>query len=235
MNINELWLYPESLKNASSIQLEMQQHVITRDDFTSPIKYIAGMDVSNTLYDKRKMIYAATVVLSYPDLCLLETATCAAIQKYPYVPGFLSFREAPPLVETFKKISILPDLILVDGQGICHPRGIGVATHIGILLDIPTIGVAKSILVGKAEGTLGDEVGSTIPLIWKGKELAKIVRVKKKCTPLIISSGHRVSLESAVEIVLKSIKSCKLPEPTRYAHLAANICRREEQKHSASI
>ena len=150
------------------------------------------------------------------------------MQPFPYIPGLLGFREVPLLVELYQKLTLKPDLLFVDGHGICHPRKLGIASHLGIVLDIPTIGVAKSILVGEIEKPLGDDIGSLSPLIWKGETIGMAVRTKRRCSPLIISAGHKVTLDYAVELVLSCLKGYKLPEPTRQSHLAAGICRKTD-------
>lgn len=204
----------------------LAQKVITHDAF-SPPQLIAGMDVSNNLYDPEQKIFAAAVVLSYPELTLLEESAVLEIQTLPYIPGFLGFREAPALVSAFNRLKKRPDLILVDGHGISHPRGLGIASHIGVLLDIPTIGVAKSILVGHPAKPLAPEQGSQTPLLWKGKTIGVLLRSKARSNPLIISSGHRISLPTAVEYVKNCLRKYRLPEPTRQAHLAANRARKD--------
>lgn len=220
------WLCPASLEEAARIQRTLAKHVILEDQFEHP-RFLGGMDVSNNLYDPRQMIYAAAVLLEMPNLELKDQFAVASQQKLPYMPGFLGFREAPALVEAFKGLTQNPDLAFIDGHGTSHPRGLGIASHIGVLLDIPTIGVAKTILVGKPEGLLGSVAGDTVPLIWKGKTLGLVLRTKANCNPLIISAGHKISLETALAWVLKTLVKHKLPEPTRQAHLAANACRKK--------
>lgn len=219
------WLFPTSINEAKRIQEELAQRVLLSDLFQKPISYVAGLDVSNNRFDPHKMVYATAVVLSYPDLIPVEIASSAEKQPFPYVSGLLGFREAPALINALNQLSFRPDVLLVDGHGVSHPRQLGIASHLGVLLDIPTIGVAKSILVGSPLGTLGEECGSQIPLIWKGKEIASLLRTKKKCNPLIISAGHKICLESAVSLVLGCLKGYRLAEPTRRAHLAANALR----------
>jgi deoxyribonuclease V len=214
----------ESIQKALKLQQELARKVLQQDAF-GPIHLIGGMDVSCNLYDPAQMVYAAAVVLSYPDLHVVAQATTSQKQTFPYVPGFLSFREAPALIAAFEKLPLKPDLIFVDGHGIAHPRKLGIASHIGVLLDIPTIGVAKSILVGAPEAPLAPNPGSQTPLHWKGECLAMLLRSKLRSLPLIISPGHRISLPTAVEYVQKSLRGYRLPEPTRQAHLAANRCR----------
>lgn len=218
-------IYKESIH----LQKEMAEQVVTVDCLPDPIRHVAGVDVSNTRFDPQKMIYAAGVLFSYPHLHIEDRVEVAMRQEFPYIPGLLGFREAPPLKDVCAQFKVVPDLILVDGHGISHPRRLGIASHLGVLLDIPTIGVAKSILVGQPEGVLGEQIGSTIPLIWKGNILGVLLRTKKRCAPLIVSAGHKISLDTAVQIVLECHKGYRLPEPTRHAHVAANECRRKFQ------
>jgi deoxyribonuclease V len=223
---------PQNISEAWEAQKEMAKKVILDDAFDTSFDLIGGVDVSNTPFDPEQKIFAAVVVLNYPSLEVVETQGVEDRQEFPYIPGLLGFREVPALVRAYQALTYRPGILLVDGHGVSHPRGLGVASHLGVVLDIPTIGVAKSVLVGKATRPLGEDVGSTTPLVWKGKEIGKMVRTKKKCTPLIISAGHRISLPSAVACVLKSLKTYRLPEPTRQAHLAANKYRKERSLYA---
>ena len=220
-----IWLLPASLEEAKIAQQQMAEKICLEDNFQEP-RWIGGMDVSNRLYDPAKMIYASTVVLDAQTLQVIEDGHSAEKQLFPYIPGFLGFREAPALVRAFNKLKQKPDLLFIDGHGISHPRGLGIASHIGVVLDIPTIGVAKSILVGEPAGVLGEKPGSQVPLISQGQTLGMLVRTKLRSRPLIISTGHRVSLASALKIVRRCSRGYRLPEPTRHAHLAANACRK---------
>jgi deoxyribonuclease V len=225
--INPKWLFFENVVDAQAAQKEMAQKVITKDAIDMPIERIGGMDVSNTPFDPEQMVFGAAVVLSYPFLTVAEVATHVDKQTFPYVPGLLGFREAPTLIQAYQQLTHFPDVIMVDGHGVSHPRGLGIASHLGVLLDVPTIGVAKSILVGAPAAPLPEEVGSRVPLLWKGKQIAMMVRTKKRCSPLIVSVGHKVSLETATQLVMSCLKKYRLPEPTRHAHLAANKCRKD--------
>jgi len=222
MDIPKTWLFPGSIEEAKEAQSDMAAKVIVEDDFQD-CRSIGGMDVSNKLYDPKKMIYASTVVLS-DALEVKETAAVAYKQVFPYIPGLLGFREAPALVEAFKKLKIKPSIVFVDGHGIAHPRGLGIASHLGVLLDVPTIGVAKSILVGEPTEVLGCEVGAQVPLVWKNRTIGMLLRTKARANPLIISCGHKVALSTAIKFVQSALKGYRLPEPTRHAHLAANDC-----------
>lgn len=224
MKFAEEWILPESIEKAKEAQAVMAGHVIFQDAFQNCLS-IGGMDVSNNLYDPKQMVYASCVVLAYPSLKIIEQAVRAQKQNFPYIPGLLGFREAPALVEAFQKLQRKPDILIIDGHGISHPRGLGIASHLGVLLDIPTIGVAKSILVGHPQVPLGPEAGSQVPLVHHDQTLGIILRTKARSNPLIISTGHRVSLPTAVKIVKSCLTRYRLPEPTRQAHLAANACR----------
>lgn len=225
-NIPHGWLYPDSLEDAANIQRLLAERVITRDELPAEITRIGGVDVSNNLYDPRRMIYAVVVSLSVTDLRREDVGEAAMASPIPYVPGFLGFREAPALVQAFQNLRTQPDLVLVDGHGVSHPRGLGIASHLGVLLDIPTVGVAKSILVGGPEGELGNIPGDTVPLVWKGKQLGVALRTRANVSPVYVSPGHKIGLESAIRWTIHCLSRYRLPEPTRQAHLAANEFRR---------
>jgi deoxyribonuclease V len=215
------WLHPSSLQEATVLQREWALRVVKEDDFPLP-QLIAGMDVSNNPRDPQQLIYATVVVLSVPSCEIIEIAHAIEKQPFPYIPGYLGFREFPALYTAYQKLNSKPDLLFVDGHGISHPRGLGIASHIGVLLNIPTIGVAKSLLVGKPATSLGDKPGDTTPIVWRNQVIAMQLRSKLRCNPLIVATGHRVSLQSAVSLVQTYLRGYRLPEPTRQAHLAAN-------------
>lgn len=223
--VNERWLYPKDVREAIQVQKEMAACVSFSDLKKDP-QVIGGLDVSSTPFSSSKEIFGAAVLLSFPSCQVIEKKEAKMDQGFPYIPGLLGFREAPVLIKAFQALSQRPDLLFIDGHGISHPRGLGIASHIGILLDIPTIGVAKSILIGTLHTSLPEEVGSQVPLMWKGKVVGMALRTKKRCLPLIISPGHKMSLEKSIQWVLKSLKGYRLPEPIRQAHLAANAIRR---------
>jgi deoxyribonuclease V len=227
MKIAESWLYPASLEIATEVQKTLASRVILHDAFNT-IESIGGMDVSNNPYDPTKFVYATTVTLDAATLQLQEVANHSSQQNFPYITGFLGFREAPALLEAWQKLRHKPQVILVDGHGISHPRGLGIASHIGVLLDCPTIGVAKRILVGKPAEALGATPGQQVPLVWKNKQIAVLLRSRLRANPLIISPGHRVSMATAVQLVLGYLRGYRLPEPTRQAHLNANIFRQAQ-------
>jgi deoxyribonuclease V len=219
------WLDPPDLATARAAQVALAARVV-RTDALGPVRRIGGVDISNTRFDPEGRIYAAVVVLEWPGLQVVAQAGAEARATMPYIPGFLGFREVPALRAAWAKLAVKPDLVLVDGHGIAHPRALGIAAHLGVLLDVPSIGVAKSPLVGRPEAELGEEPGATQPLLWKGQRLGTVLRSKRRSNPLWISVGHRVSLETAVAWVRRCDTGYRLPEPTRQAHLAANEVRR---------
>jgi deoxyribonuclease V len=205
-----------------AVQKEMAKKVRVENDLPKPPRLIGGVDVSCNFRDPSQMIYAAAVIVDAKTLEVVERSTTRLRQTFPYIPGFLAFREAPAIVEALKGLKSLPDLLMVDGHGLCHPRGLGIASHLGVLCDLPVIGVGKTILVGDPTGPVGPNRGDQTPLIYKRKEVATLLRSRSGARPLIISVGHRLELTTAVGWVLQSLTGYRLPEPTRQAHLAAN-------------
>ncbi len=201
-------------------QIELASSVIREDRFdVDPPALIAGADVG--FEQGGEVTRAAIVLLKYPSLELVEYKVARIATTMPYIPGFLSFREYPALLAAWEMLSRKPDLLFVDGHGISHPRRLGVASHFGLLVDVPTIGVAKKRLCGRFE-PLGDEVGEKQPLIDKGEQLAWVWRSKKRCNPLFVATGHRVSVDTALLWVQRCMAGYRLPEPTRWADAVAS-------------
>lgn len=201
-------------------QLDLASAVIRDDRFISdPPDLIGGADVG--FEQGGEVTRAAMVLLKYPSLELVEYQVARIATTMPYIPGFLSFRETPALMAAWQQLSHKPDLLFVDGHGISHPRRLGVASHFGLLVDVPTIGVAKKRLCGKFE-LPSSEVGALAPLMDKDEQLAWVWRSKARCNPLFISTGHRVSLESALNWVQRCTQGYRLPEPTRWADAVAS-------------
>lgn len=214
---------------AVALQKQLASRVRCEDDFPPP-RLIAGVDVSTSR--NSDLGYAVIVVLTWPELKRLEVAEVSMPLPMPYIPGLLSFREVPLLVEAAKRLRHRPDLVMVDGQGRAHPRRFGIACHLGVLLDVPTIGCAKSLLVG-THAELPPARGSTAPLTHRSEVVGAAVRTKDRVNPVFVSCGHRVSLETAVRWVLDCARGYRLPEPTRQAHLASNALRIRCQSASA--
>jgi deoxyribonuclease V len=202
-----------SPKEAAAIQERLSEAIVTEDDL-GMVRTVAGVDIG--FLEKNTITRAAVVVLSFPDLRLLDQAVVHRPTSFPYVPGLLSFREAPSALDALSQISVRPDLLLCDGQGLAHPRRFGLACHLGLLSDIPAIGVAKSRLVGEHKG-VGEERGSRQPLMLDGVIIGTVLRTRTGVKPLYISIGHRISLETAVDYVLSCAPKYRLPETTRKA------------------
>jgi deoxyribonuclease V len=175
---------------------------------------VAGADIA---YDPRRdRLLAAVLVFRLPGLDLVETSQVARQVRFPYVPGLLSFREAPPLLEAWDRLTRKPDLLVCDGQGIAHPRGLGLASHLGLLIGVPTIGCAKSRLVG-AHDAVGSRRGDRTPLRYEGKVVGAVVRTRTRVRPLYVSPGHLIGIPAATRWVLELCRGYRLPEPTRLA------------------
>jgi deoxyribonuclease V len=203
-----------SPKEAVLLQHELQKRVILEENI-GEIRTIAGTDVS---YDAgTKEARAIVAILSYPNLQLQSYTTATVSLSFPYIPGLLSFREIPALIQCFKKLKNLPDLILCDGHGLAHPRRFGLACHLGVLFDIPTIGVAKRVLVGEHE-IIPQVRGAWKPLIHEGEIVGAALRSRPQTHPIYVSIGHRITLETAIGWVEKCLTGFRLPETTRWAH-----------------
>lgn len=202
--------------SAIALQKELASQVIRTDELPEVVQHIAGVDMA--LNEETSMARAAVVLLSYPALEIVEKHVYEEPVRMPYIPGLLSFREIPCILGAFARLHVQPELVMVDGQGIAHPRYLGIASHLGLWLNLPTIGCAKSILRGKYnEQALGEEAGAWEPLIYKKETIGAAVRTRTRVNPLIISLGHRISLETSIRYVLACGKGYRLPEPTRQA------------------
>jgi deoxyribonuclease V len=219
MKISQRHAWSLTVDEAIKIQENLRDEVITEDKLKEPIQYVAGVDMG--FEEDGTISRAAVAVLSFPDLQLQETSLALRPTTFPYIPGFLSFREIPAVLDALEKIQTIPDLILCDGQGIAHPRRFGIACHLGVIVDIPTIGVAKSLLIGKHED-LPETRGSYQPLIDKEETIGVVLRTRTKVKPLYISSGHRISLPTAIDYVLRCTTKYRLPETTRIADKLAS-------------
>ncbi len=202
---------------AREIQAELAGQVLRSGDINSP-RLIVGVDIS--VNRVAGMGTGAAVVLSYPELEIVEIKTVRDKIEFPYVPGLLSFREAPLILAACEDLTVTPDLVMVDGQGIAHPRRMGLASHLGLFLDVPTIGCAKSRLCGRHEEP-GNESGSYADLIDNGEVIGAALRTRGGVKPVYVSIGHKIDLPAAVHRVLVCCRGYRLPEPTRLAHQAA--------------
>ncbi|WP_427162428.1 deoxyribonuclease V [Aliinostoc sp. HNIBRCY26] len=220
MKIYQPHTWPQTLEAAITIQEELRNQVITQDQIPATIKYVAGVDMG--FEAEGTISRAAVAVLSFPELQVVETQLAYRPTSFPYIPGFLSFREIPAILDALEKIHTTPDIILCDGQGIAHPRRLGIASHLGVIINTPTIGVAKSLLIGKHE-ELPEAKGSYQPLIHKGETIGAVLRTRAGVKPVYVSSGHKISLPTAIDYVLRCTPKYRLPETTRIADkLASN-------------
>lgn len=218
MQVQQLHSWQVTPAQAQAIQRRLATLVSKRNEVSSP-KLIAGVDISPP--NAQGVAIGAIVVLAYPQLTVVEVGVAEQRIGFPYVPGLLSFRELPLILAACQKLATTPDLVLVDGQGIAHPRRLGLASHLGLLLNSPTIGCAKSILCGRHE-PLGAAPGSFAEVRDDGEVIGAALRTKLGVQPVYVSIGHKVDLESAISWVMKCCRGYRLPEPTRLAHLAAS-------------
>ncbi len=205
-------------KEAMQIQRELAGRVVEQDRLPA-VHFVAGVDVGFE-GEGNQTARAAVVVLNVPALQPVESAIARAPVAFPYIPGLLSFRELPVVLKALEQLSIVPDVFIVDGHGRSHPRRMGIACHLGVLLDLPTIGCAKSILCGKADEP-ENRVGAQSPLMDGAEQIGAALRTRVSTKPVYVSIGHLVSLDRAARVVLECCKRYRLPETTRYAHRVA--------------
>jgi deoxyribonuclease V len=210
--------WPTAVAEARIAQERLRDQVILEDRLGKP-RLVAGVDVG--FEDAGRITRAAVAVLTFPGLELHEHAVSRRETTFPYVPGYLSFREIPAVLDALEQLATVPDVVLCDGHGFAHPRRCGLASHLGILIDVPTVGVAKSRLVGFFEMP-GERKGSWTPLMDDDEIIGAVLRTRTGVRPLFVSTGHRVSLETAVDLTLRCVTRFRLPETTRWAHRLAS-------------
>ena len=218
MKLRTLHPWNVSIDEAKALQRSLAPKVSFISAVTNDVKHIAGVDISGA--DDHGKVQAAAVGLSFPQLDVEEIRTAQGDPGIPYIPGLLSFRETPVLADAFEMLDLTPDLIFVDGHGVAHPRRFGIACHIGLLTDTPTIACGKSILTGK-HGPLGEEAGSQAELVDKGEVIGVALRTRLGATPVYVNVGHKIDLPPAAKWALDTCRGRRLPEPTRLAHQAA--------------
>ncbi len=214
--INHPW--PATAAEAIALQRKLRERVIVVDQL-SAVRTVAGLDVGPE--DNGRMMRAAVAALSFPDLKTADQVVARRPESFPYIPGLLSFREIPALLDALAKLGAQPDLLLCDGQGLAHPRRFGLACHLGVLTGIPSIGVAKSLLVGE-HGPLPPARGSWRPLLHQGVVVGAALRTRAGVAPVYVSIGHKLSLATAIDYVLACAPKYRLPETTRAAHRLAS-------------
>jgi len=211
--------HPWNLNSSQARELQTRlSNEVIRHNCSRDFKLIAGIDVSVSRFSRSGR--AAVVVLDYRSLELCEVSAVEGAIDFPYIPGLLSFREAPLALRAWKGLRSHPDLLMVDGQGIAHPRRLGIASHLGLLLNIPSIGCAKSRLIG-THSSLPEKAGSYRLLRENNEIIGAAVRTKQSTRPIYVSIGHRIDLDTAISLVLRCCRRYRLPQPTRMAHIAA--------------
>ena len=217
VRLNQLHDWHLTISESRELQNRLAPEVSRVGGVTEPL-YIAGVDVS--IRKSSGIGTAAAVILEYPELSVVETKVITGEINFPYVPGLLSFREAPLILQCCAKLEHTPDLIMVDGQGIAHPRRLGIAAHLGLFFDTPTIGCAKSRLCGEHQ-IPGIEPGNFEELVDNSETIGVVLRTKYNTKPVFISIGNKIALEDAIYWVMCCCRGYRLPEPIRFAHLAA--------------
>ncbi|MBD9368997.1 deoxyribonuclease V [Xanthomonas sp. XNM01] len=208
-----------SIPGARLLQAELASRVLLEDGFVEPLRTVAGFDVG--FEDDGDTTRAAVVLLDAVSLQPLASHVARLPTSMPYVPGLLSFRELPALLLALDMLERRPDLVMVDGQGIAHPRRLGIAAHFGVATGLPALGVAKTLLAGRFE-PVGDMPGDRSAIVHRGEVVGHALRSKRRCNPLIVSPGHKVSLASAVTLSERFLAGYRLPEPTRLADRLAS-------------
>jgi deoxyribonuclease V len=230
-------LHDWELTRAEAVALQNQLRGQVRiQPLDREVRLIAGCDISFNRFSE--VVYAGIVVLRLPELEIVTNATVVTRARFPYVPGLLSFRETPALLEAWEKLDTAPDAVMLDGHGLAHPRRFGIACHFGLLTGLPALGCGKTVLVGKYDEP-GERAGSHAPMTHKGDTVGAAVRTKDRIAPVYISPGHLIDLPGAIELALRSVKGYqagdpllpskskyRIPEPTRQAHLLVNELRR---------
>ena len=215
------------VRAAHALQAELAQQVVLRDALPKPLRRIAGFDVG--FEDDGATTRAAAVLLDADTLEVLDQQVARLPTRMPYIPGLLSFRELPALLDVLTLLQHAPDLAFIDGHGIAHPRRLGIAAHFGVATGLPCIGVAKKILVGAPRMALHDMRGAFTPLRDGREQIGWLLRSKPGCLPLIVSPGHKVAMPSAPELVMRYVTKYRLPEPTR---LADRLASRRDRGHA---
>ncbi len=210
-------------EQAVAIQKELRQQ-LNLSPLQKEITTIGGADISFNKYSTT--VYAGIVVLQFPSLQVIETKAVIDITEFPYIPGLLAFREVPALSKAWEALITKPDVLVLDGHGIAHPRRMGIATHFGLVMQTPTIGCAKSVLTGKYNEP-PIEAGSYTDLIHKNEVIAKVLRTKRNTKPVFISPGNLISMEQSLDVIKQCVRKYRIPEPTRFAHNFVNEERRK--------
>jgi deoxyribonuclease V len=228
MRYQKLHDWDVSPREAIALQQQLRHQVQTMP-LEHPAQLVAGCDISFDRFSED--VHAGIVVIRLPELEIVDSASVTTKARFPYIPGLLSFRETPALLEVWERLQTRPDVVMIDGQGYAHPRRFGFACHFGLLVGVPTLGCAKSLLVGKFEN-LADAPGSTAPILHQDEVVGMALRTRERVAPVFVSVGHLIDLPSAVSVTLDAARGAapaaryRIPAPTRFAHLLVNEVRR---------
>ncbi|HDH56991.1 MAG TPA: endonuclease V [Bacteroidetes bacterium] len=226
MNIPNLHAWPKDYRSATELQRSLSERISLTAIEDKDYSLVAGADVSGVF--ARGRLWAAVVVLKLPGFEVIEESYATVNVEFPYIPGLLSFRELPVMLEAMRKLNSVPDVVICDGQGLAHPRFFGLACHLGLWLNLPTVGCAKSRLVGEASEP-GPNPGNWRSLRYKDRNVGAVLRTRNKSKPVFVSPGHLMDIRTARRIVRSCCQRARLPEPTRLAHLAVNRYRLNDQ------
>lgn len=233
MKIRYLHDWNVTYQEAIRIQQTLKEQLILKDtDLPQNIRLVAGADISYSRGNNR--FFAAVVLMDITSMEIIEKESFSQLVDFPYIPGLLSFREGPALLEAFARLRHAPDAVIFDGHGIAHPRGIGLASHMGLFLNIPTIGCAKKRLVGTHREP-GNEVGDYSELIHDGRKIGAVLRTRKNVKPVFVSQGHKVGLHTALNIARSTLTGFRIVEPVRKAHHEVNRIRLENLQEDHSL
>ena len=234
MDYRQLHDWNVTPEEARTLQREMASQVRQEPLDINAVRWVAGADMSfDSAGDAETApVFAGIVTLQLPEMTVVEQAGVQTVAPFPYVPGLLSFREVPPLLEVWSRLVHRPDALIADGYGLAHPRRFGLACHLGLLLDLPTLGVAKTPFVG-THAPVPNEIGGWSPIIHLGETVGAALRTRVGVSPVYVSVGHRIDLLSAIALTLRCVGKTRLPETTRHAHNYVNTLRREEKMSTA--
>lgn len=220
-----------SPREAVALQQELRQRIVL-----SPLKeeprWIGGADISFNKFSE--IVYAGIVLLKYPEMTVVHTASTVSRTRFPYIPGLLAFRELPALFEVWERLPQKPDVLVLDGHGIAHPRRMGIAAHFGVVSGTPAVGCAKSLLTGRY-GELGDEPLSVQPLMDGNEEIGRVLRTKRKCLPVYVSPGYGITMDESEALIRNCVRKYRIPEPTRLAHLLVNEVRKGDKDEGLGV
>lgn len=215
-----------SPKDAVALQQQLRSEIVL-EPLPGPVRIIGGADISFNKYSE--VIYAGIVLLRWPDLQVIHTESVVSRTRFPYIPGLLAFREVPALYEVWEKLPQKPDVLVLDGHGIAHPRRMGIAAHFGVVVKSPTIGCAKSLLTGRYEEP-EDRPMAESPLMHQNELIGTVLRTKKRCLPVFVSPGYGITMAESVDLIRNCTGKYRIPEPTRLAHLFVNSVRTTNMK-----